>query len=200
MILSPELAEKCPKADVPVKLKGSGKQINWATTIRTDMMTKAAGGTLGDGWVDTETMYRCIMACDDASWFIANREKDFFEMNWDWLSLTPEQRAERKGQRHTGPGSQAIGGAGRRASRPFVDGDREDNPTPARNESDRSQGFFLIAAYVYDGRSRHLKNFVSSQDPVTWLLRHLDDPERKPVLMGAWQINSRDYAELLRRL
>jgi hypothetical protein len=193
MKCSTELAESLPKAEVPVKLKGSLRQVNWATTIRTDMLTRLGTDSLGQGWAPVPTLYRCLLACTDSSWFIANRDKPWFEMNWDWLGLSDQQRDEIR----------AKGGrADRRQDRPqqeeFVD--RAKRPEP------KSQQSYLLTLRVKTSKGTVLKNVVTGRNPVDWLVERLQDKRLSEgdgedvALVNAWAITPEQYQQLVRFL
>jgi hypothetical protein len=195
MICSLDLAASLPQADTPVKLKGSLKQINWATTVRTDMLTKmGTETTLGPKWAATETLYRCLLACTDASWFIANRDKAWFEMNWDWLGLSDQQRAEAKAK------------GGRVDRRQDRQPEQEEFTERAERPERPASQPFLLSLRVKTAKGTVLKNVVTGRHPVDWLVERLQDKRLSEgdgedvALVNAWAITPEQYQQLVRFL
>lgn len=181
MKLSPELAAKCPQSDTPVNLVGSVDQISWASAIRRKMMTKLGTETLAEDWADQETVYKVLIACEDATWFIANRHKQWFEMNWDWLALSHEERAKRR-----------KGGYGHQRRPLPRDEDHEDSP---RTESSDPPVFYLLAIrQTVSGKSK-VVNVVVRQSPEEWLIGALENGQ-DVALVGGWKIGAAQYTRL----
>jgi len=61
-----------PRAS-PVPLRGTARQVEWATSIRTDLLRRAAA---------QPRLAQLLMTIDDATWFIANRGRPLEQLRW----------------------------------------------------------------------------------------------------------------------
>jgi len=193
MKLSPELADSLPKAETPARLVGSPRQIGWAETIRQQMLDKVSRATagLGEGWAGQVEVYSVLLAADDASWFIANKDKEFWEMNWDWLGLTPEQRQERKQAHYRASGRPSGRTKG-------IQEDTEDTPAPQAKRREQAQAYLVSFRQSINGKVK-IANALTTRNPVDWLTGVLERGD-DVALVNAWAISPEQYTALARKL